>query len=191
MSGGFTESVVEDAALEWFGELGYRVTHGPEIAPGEPAAERATYEQVVLEGRLREALAALNPGVPQEGLDEAFRKLTRISSPQLVDANHELHYYLVNGVAVEYLRDDGTIGYDPVRIVDFDTPSNNDWLVVNQLSVTESGRTRRPDVVVYVNGLPLAVIELKNAASENATIWSAYQQLQTYKREIPGLFTFN
>ena len=191
MSNQFTESVVEEAALEWFGELGYRVIHGPEIAPGEPAAERESYEQVVLEGRLREALATLNPSVPQEGLDEAFRKLTRISSPQLVDANHELHYYLVNGVAVEYLRGDGTIGYDPVRIVDFDEPDKNDWLVVNQLSVTESGHTRRPDVVVYVNGLPLAVIELKNAVNENATIWSAYQQLQTYKREIPGLFTFN
>ncbi|WP_428268588.1 type I restriction endonuclease subunit R [Haliangium sp.] len=187
----FTESVVEDAALEWFGELGYRVIHGPEIAPGEPAAERATYEQVILEGRLREALAALNPDVPQEGLDEAFRKLTRISSPQLVDANHEFHHYLVNGLAVEYLRDDGTIGYDPVRIVDVDEPDNNDWLVVNQLSVRESRRTRRPDVVVYVNGMPLAVIELKNAVSENTTVWSAYRQLQNYKRELTGLFTFN
>jgi len=191
MSNQFTESVVEDAALEWFGELGYRVMHGPDIAPGEPAAERESYEQVVLEVRLREALATLNPGVPQEGLDEAFRKLTRISSPQLVDANHELHYYLVNGVAVEYLRGDGTIGYDPVRVVDFDEPDNNDWLAVNQLTFTESGHKRRPDVMVYINGLPLAVIELKNAANENATIWSAYQQLQTYKREIPGLFTFN
>jgi len=187
----FTESVVEDAALEWFGELRYRVIHGPEIAPDESAAERQSYEQVVLDGRLREALAALNPGVPQEGLDEAFRKLTRISSPQLVDANHEFHHYLVNGVAVEYQRGDGSIGYDPVRIVDFDEPGNNDWLVVNQLSVTEGGHTRRPDVVVYVNGLPLAVLELKNAASENATIWGAFHQLQTYKREIPGLFTFN
>ena len=191
MSNQFTESVVEEAALEWFGELGYRVIHGPDIAPGEPAAERESYEQVALEGRLREALATLNPGVPQEGLDEAFRKLTRISSLQLVDANHELHYYLVNGVAVEYLRGDGTIGYDPVRVVDFDEPESNDWLVVNQLSVMESGRTRRPDVVVYINGLPLAVLELKNAASDNATIWSAYRQIQTYKREIPGLFTFN
>lgn len=142
MSNQFTESVVEDAALEWFGELGYRVIHGPEIAPGEPAAERVSYEKVVLERRLREALATLNPGVPQEGLDEAFRKLTRISSPQLVAANHELHYYLVNGVAVEYLRGDGTIGYDPVRVVDFDKPVNNDWLAVNQLTFAESGHKR-------------------------------------------------
>jgi type I restriction enzyme, R subunit len=188
---GFTESVVEEAALEWFGELGYRVVHGPEIAPGEPGAERESYQQVLLEGRLREALATLNPQVPQEGLDDAFRKLTRISSPQLIDANREFHHYLVNGVAVEYLRGDGSVGYDPVRVVDFDDPSQNDWVVVNQLSVTESGHTRRPDVVVYVNGLPIAVLELKNAASGNATIWGAYRQLQTYKRDISGLFTFN
>jgi type I restriction enzyme R subunit len=187
----FTESVVEEAALEWFAELGYHVVHGPDIAPGEAAAERESYEQVVLEGRLREALARLNPAVPQEGIDEAFRKLTRISSPQLVDANHELHHYLVNGVSVEYARKDGTIGYDPVRVLDFDAPDENDWLAVNQLTVKESGHTRRPDVVVFVNGLPLAVVELKNAADDNATIWSAFQQLQTYKHELPGLFVFN
>jgi len=187
----FTESVVEEAALEWFGALGYAVVAGPSIAPGEPAAERTSYEQVLLEGRLREALRRLNPTVPGEALDEAFRKLTRISSPQLVDANHELHYYLVNGVSVEYLRTDGTIGYDPVRVLDFDAPEQNDWLVVNQFTVTEFGHTRRPDVVVFVNGLPLAVLELKNAASENATIWNAFQQLQTYKAELPALFVFN
>jgi type I restriction enzyme, R subunit len=151
----FTESVVEDAALEWFGELGYRVVHGPEIAPGEHGAERASYEEVVLEGRLREALGRLNPGMPEEGLEGAFRKLMRISSPQLVDANHEFHYYLVNGVAVEYLRGDGTIGYDPVGLIDFDEPGSNDWLVVNQLSVSERGHTRRPDVVDFIGGLPI------------------------------------
>jgi type I restriction enzyme R subunit len=187
----FTESVVEEAALEWFGGLGYAVIHGPSIAPGEPSAERASYAEVVLPGRLRDALARLNPTVSPEGLDEAFRKLTRITSPHLVDANHELHTYLVNGVSVEYLRPDGTIGYDPVRVLDFDAPDNNDWLVVNQLTVTEAGHTRRPDIVVFVNGLPLAVLELKNAASENATIWNAFQQLQTYKSELPGLFVFN
>jgi type I restriction enzyme R subunit len=187
----FTESVVEEAALEWFGALGYTITGGPSIAPGEPGQERRTYADVVLDSRLREALSRLNPTVSREGLDEAFRKLTRISSPQPVDANHELHYYLVNGVSVEYLRADGTIGYDPVRVVDFDVLENNDWLVVNQLTVSEGGHNRRPDVVVFLNGLPIAVIELKNAASENATIWSAFQQLQTYKQELPSLFVFN
>ncbi|MBI3207055.1 MAG: type I restriction endonuclease subunit R [Myxococcales bacterium] len=188
---GFTESVVEQAALAWFEALGYTITGGPSIAPGEPGQERRTYADVVLDGRLRDALARLNPAVSREGLDEAFRKLTRISSPQPVDANHELPYYLVNGVSVEYLRADGTIGYDPVRVVDFDVLENNDWLVVNQLTVSEGGHNRRPDVVVFLNGLPIAVIELKNAASENATIWSAFQQLQTYKQELPSLFVFN
>jgi type I restriction enzyme R subunit len=188
---GFTESVVEQAALAWFEALGYTITGGPSIAPGEPGQERRTYADVVLDGRLRDALVRLNPTVSREGLEEAFRKLTRISSPQPVDANHELHYYLVNGVSVEYLRADGTIGYDPVRVVDFDVLENNDWLVVNQLTVSEGGHNRRPDVVVFLNGLPIAVIELKNAASENATIWSAFQQLQTYKQELPSLFVFN
>jgi type I restriction enzyme R subunit len=187
----FTESIVEQAALAWFEALGYTITAGPEIAPGEPGEERRTYADVVLEARLRDALARLNPTVSREGLDEAFRKLTRISSPQPVDANHELHDYLVNGVSVEYLRADGTIGYDPVRVVDFDAPENNDWLVANQLTITEDGHNRRPDVVVFLNGLPIAVIELKNAASENATIWNAFQQLQTYKHELPSLFVFN
>ncbi|MCC6334280.1 MAG: type I restriction endonuclease subunit R, partial [Myxococcales bacterium] len=188
---GFTESIVEQATLAWFEALGYAVALGPSIGPGEPAEERKTYADVVLDGRLRDALARLNPTVSSEGLDEAFRKLTRISSPQPVDANHELHDYLVNGISVEYLREGGTIGYDPVRVVDFDVPENNDWLVVNQLTVSEGGHNRRPDVVVFLNGLPIAVLELKNAASENATIWSAFQQLQTYKQELPQLFVFN
>jgi type I restriction enzyme R subunit len=191
---GFTESIVEEAALAWFEALGYAVVAGPTIGPGEAAEERRSHADVVLEGRLRRALARLNPTVSREGLDEAYRKLTRIASPHPVDANHELHAYLVGGVSVEYLRPDGTIGYDPVRVVDFDAPEDNDWLVVNQLTVQEGagrGHHRRPDVVVFLNGLPIAILELKNAASENATIWNAFQQLQTYRRELPSLFVFN
>jgi type I restriction enzyme R subunit len=185
------ESDVENAALSWFEEIGWTSIHGSDIAPGEPGAERSGYGQVLLEGRLREALERLNPEVPSEALDEAFRKLTRISSPQLIDANHEFHCCLVNGVSVEYLRADGTIGYDPVRVIDFDAPEHNDWLVVNQFTIAEGHHTRRPDVIVFVNGLPLAVLELKNAAAENATIWNAFQQLQTYKEELPSFFVFN
>jgi type I restriction enzyme R subunit len=187
----FTESIVEQAALAWFEALGYAVVAGPSIGPGEPAEERRSYAEVMLEGRLRDVLARLNPSVSREGLDDAFRKLTRISSPDPVSANRELHHYLVDGVSVEYLRADDTIGYDPVRVVDFDVPENNDWLVVNQLTVIEGGHNRRLDVVVFLNGLPIAVIELKNAASENATIWSAFQQLQTYKQELPSLFVYS
>lgn len=190
MTGAF-ESVVEQAALEWFGAIGYTVVAGPSVGPGAPSAERSSYADVVLDARLRESLARLNPTVSREGLEEAFRKLTRTSFPQLIDANHELHHYLVNGVGVEYLRADGTIGYDPVRILDFDAPDNNDWLVVNQFTVAEGGHTRRLDIVVFVNGLPIAVIELKRANSENATIWDAFQQLQTYKNELPAIFVFN
>jgi type I restriction enzyme, R subunit len=185
------ETVVEEAALEWFLHLGYALISGPSIGPSEPRAERTSHADVVLKERLRDVLARLNPSVSAEGLDEALRKLTRISSPQLLEGNHELHYYLVNGVSVEYLRADGTVGYDPVRIVDFDVAENNDWLVVNQFTVSEGGHNRRPDVVVFLNGLPIAIIELKNAASENANIWNAFHQLQTYKAELPSLFVFN
>jgi type I restriction enzyme R subunit len=174
LSAPITESVVEEAALEWFEALNYKVLPGPSIAPGEPAAERTAYSDVVLDERLRAALKRLNPSASPEALDEAFRKLTRIASPQPIDSNHELHYYLVNGVSVEYLRPDGTVGYDPVRVLDFDEPTNNDWLAVNQFTVAEKGHTRRPDIVIFVNGLPLAILELKNAASESTTIWSAF-----------------
>ncbi|MBE2252434.1 MAG: type I restriction endonuclease subunit R [Myxococcus sp.] len=187
----FSESVVEQAALEWFAAAGYSVLSGPAIAPNEAAAERSSYSSVILEGRLRSSMARLNPRASPEALEEAYRKLTRISTPQPIDANSELHDYLVNGVSVEFLRADGTLGYDPVRIVDFDTQDNNDWLVVNQFTVTEGSSTRRPDIVVFLNGLPIAVLELKNAADENATIWDAFQQLQTYKNELPSLFVFN
>ena len=187
----FAESTVEQATLEWFEALGYARVHGPDIAPGEPASERASLDVVFLEGRLRADLERLNPKVPAEGLEEAFRKLTRIDTPQLIDGNNALHYFLVNGVAVEYLRPDGTIGYDPVRVLDFEEPANNDWAVVSQMTIVESGHNRRPDVIVFVNGLPLAVIELKNAIAENATVWSAFAQLQTYKEQLPSLFVFN
>lgn len=187
---GLNESIVEEAALAWFDELGYVRRLGGDVSP-EGAEPREGYGQTYLAARLRDALARLNPGVSAEGIEEAYRRLTRISSPQPLDANRELHYYLVNGVSVEYLRGDGSVGYDPVRVIDFDVPDQNDWLVVNQFTVVEGGHTRRPDVVVFVNGLPLAVIELKNAASENATIWTAFQQLQNYKSELPSLFVFN
>ena len=187
----FTESVVEQAALAWLEALGYTILSGPEIAPGEPAAEREDYEQVILESRLRQALQRLNPQVPADALEEAFRKLTRPDMPSLVANNHLIHRYLVDGVPVEYQRADGSIGGDLVRVLDFEVPENNDFLAVNQFTVVEDRHERRPDVVLFVNGLPLAVIELKNATTESATIWSAFNQFQTYKEQIPSLFTFN
>ncbi|MFH1968770.1 MAG: type I restriction endonuclease subunit R [Verrucomicrobiota bacterium] len=185
------ESVVEQAALAWLESLGYTIVSGPEIAPGEPQAEREDYGQVVLERRLRQALQRLNPQVPADALDEAFRKLTRADSPSLVANNHIVHKYLVEGVPVEYQRADGSMAGDLVRILDYDDLDGNEFLAVNQFTVVEDQHERRPDMVLFVNGLPLAVIELKNAADETATIWSAFNQLQTYKQQIPSLFVFN
>jgi len=187
----FTESLIEQAALAWLESLGYAVLPGLEIAPGEPQAEREDYGQVILERRLRQALQRLNPQAPADVLEDAFRKLTRPDTPSLVAGNHTVHRYLADGVPVEYRRPDGSTGGDLVRVLDYDDPENNEFLAVNQFTVVEDRRERRPDIVLFVNGLPLAVIELKNAAVENATIRSAFNQLQTYKRQIPSLFTFN
>jgi type I restriction enzyme R subunit len=187
----FTESVVEDAALAWLESTGWRIAHGPDIAPDQALAERRDYGEVVLARRLRDALARLNPALPAEAQDDAFRKLTRAEGAELVPRNRALHRLLVDGVTVEYRDRDGAIRGAQARAIDFDDPANNDWLAVNQFSVTENKHTRRPDVVLFVNGLPLVVLELKNAADEDATIWTAFQQLQTYKAEIPSLFAPN
>ena len=185
------ESHVEAAALEWFGELGYAVGHGPHLAPGEPAAERDSFGDVVLVGRLRAAIARLNPSIPADAQEEAFRKVLRVGTPSLTQTNRAFHKMLRDGVDVEYPRTDGSIKGDKVRLVDFGDVEANDWLAVNQFTVIESGHNRRPDIVVFLNGLPLSVIELKNAADEEATIWNAYEQLQTYTAEIPSLLHYN
>jgi type I restriction enzyme R subunit len=187
----FQESTVEDAALEWFGELGYAIGHGPEMAPGEAAAERESFGEVVLEGRLREAIARLNFSIPTEAREDALRKVLRLAESSPVRTNRACHRMLRDGVEVEYARPDGSIAGDRVRLVDFSDVRANDFLVVNQFTVIEGPHNRRPDIVVFVNGLPLGVIELKNAADEKADIWSAYKQLQTYKAQIPALLRYN
>ncbi len=186
-----TESTVEQAALAWLEGLGWQVAHGPDIGPGAPGEERADYGQVVLERRLRDALGRLNPELPAEALEDAFRKIARPEGPTLETRNRAFHRLLVDGVTVEYRTAEGTIRGAQARVIDFDEPANSDWLAVNQLSVTENKRTRRPDLVLFVNGLPLGLFELKSATSEGATIWSAWQQLQTYKEELPTLFAMN
>ena len=185
-----SESTVEVVALDWLRSLGWTVLHGPDIAPDTPAAERDDYDDVVLHSRLRTALARLNPGLPNDALDDAHRRLTRPAGATL-DARHDLHRMLVAGVTVEYAGADGRVRGDQVRVLDLDEPERNDWLAVNQFTVVENRHERRPDIVLFVNGLPLAVIELKNPADENATINTAFTQLQTYKSEIPSLFAFN
>jgi type I restriction enzyme R subunit len=185
------ESIVEDAALTWFAELGYAVVEGPTLAPGEPASERDTFSEVVLVGRLSEAIHRLNLAIPEEAREEALRKVLRIASPALTQTNRAFHGMLRDGVAVEYKHADGSIAGDHARLLDFEEPEGNDWLVVNQLTVIEGQHNRRPDIVVFVNGLPLGVVELKNAADEEATVWSAFKQLQTYKKQIGSLFYYN
>ncbi len=187
----FTESTVEQAALDWLEDLGWGVAHGPDIAPDAPGAERADYGQGVLERRLREALARLNPALPADALDDACRRLTRPEGATVEARNRAFHRMLVDGVTVEYRDSEGSLRGAQARALNFDAPHNNDWLAVNQFTVTENRNTRRPDIVLFVNGLPLGIIELKNAADENATLWTAWRQLQTYKAELPALFACN
>ena len=191
MIASFTESEVEDAALDWLAGCGWSVAHGPDIAPDAPGAERADYGAVVLGGRLRGALQRLNPDLPAGALDDAYRKLTRPEGATVEARNRAFHRMIVDGVTVEHSTDDGHIRGAQVRVVDFDTPSGNDWLAVNQVTAVENKHERRPDIVLFVNGLPLGLIELKNPANEDATVWTAWQQLQTYKAELPSLFAMN
>ena len=185
-----TEDAVEQATLGWLGELGYRAVAGPDIAPGEPKSERADFGDVILEGRLRAALRRLNSWLDAAALDETVRKLRHPAHVALARNNHAIHGHLVNGVPLDIVRDDGGHGA-MAQVIDFENPDNNDWLAVNQFTVIEGKHNRRPDIVVFVNGLPLAVIELKNPADENATIWTAFNQFQTYKQQSPSLFFYN
>ena len=186
-----TEADVEQAALDWLSSLGWGVAHGLDIAPGTPNAERGDYGRVVLKRRLRDALAELNPNLPASALDDAYRKLTRPEGSTLEARNRAFHRMIIEGMTVERRDGEGRIRGAQVQVIDFDVPANNDWLAVNQFTVTENRHTRRPDVVLFVNGLPMSVIELKNPADEDATIWTAWQQLQTYKAELPTLFSMN
>ncbi|HOT43001.1 MAG TPA: type I restriction endonuclease subunit R [Syntrophorhabdaceae bacterium] len=186
-----TESHLESAALTWLESLGWHVAYGPEIAPDGLFAERTDYREVVLGARLRDALTRLNPDLPPEALEDAFRRIINPPGATLEARNRAFHRMFTDGVTVEYRRTDGSIAGAQARIVDFDDTENNDWLAVNQFTVTENQHTRRPDMVLFVNGLPVAIIELKNPADEEATIWTAFQQLQTYKAELPTLFALN
>jgi type I restriction enzyme R subunit len=184
------ESDIEEASLEWFKDLGYEVLSGPIIAPGDLYAERTSYDEVLLKARLSSALARINPHVTETTMEEAIGKLLRLEHPSLVESNHRFHHHVIEGIPVEY-QDCGRTVHDQVRLIDFVDPGNNDWLVVNQFTVIEDHHNRRPDVAVFVNGLPLVVIELKNLADETATIRDAFNQVQTYKVEIPSLFICN
>jgi type I restriction enzyme, R subunit len=185
------ESHVEEAALAWLAELGYATANGLNIGPDSTASERASYGDVLLVARVRAALAKLNPTLSGETRAEVFAKLMQAETPSLVPENRRLHRYMIEGVPVEVRRADGSIGGEQARLIDFDHPDANDWLAVNQYTVIENKANRRPDVVIFINGLPLGVIELKNPGDENATLDGAFNQLQTYKSQIPSLFRTN
>jgi len=187
-----SEALLEDALLGWLkDDLGWTVLYGPHLAPGEPAQERERFDQVVLTGRLRAALARINATATPDAIDEAVRRLTIASSPELVRANRDLHRLLVEGVAVPIRRADGSPGHHTLEVVDWAHPERNDFVALNQLAVHEGTHRRRADVVLYVNGLPLVVLELKTPSKATATVADAFHQLQTYQREIPALFTHN
>ncbi len=187
---GLSEADVEELALDCLRSLGWAVARGRDVAPDEAGAERDDYGQAVLERRLRSALARLNPGVPEGPRQDAARKITHPEGAVLEARNRSFHRMAVDGVGVEY-RDGGRIRGAQVQLFDFDCPQNNDWLAVNQFTVVEGNHERRLDIVLFVNGLPLGVVELKNPADADATVWSAWQQLQTYKAELPALFSMN
>jgi type I restriction enzyme R subunit len=186
------EAQLEIATVDYFRELGYEYAFGPDIAPDGERAERADYGQVVLVGRLRDALVRINPDVPAEAIDDALRQVLRTDSPSLVVNNRAFHRMLTDGVDVAW-REEGQERFGKVWLIQRDRAKidQNEFLVVNQFTVIEDRRNRRPDVVVFVNGLPLGVLELKNPADEKATIRHAFNQLQTYKTDIPSLFVFN
>jgi type I restriction enzyme R subunit len=187
----FAESDVEEAALAWLSELGYETANGIDTGPDGTAPERDAYSDVVLGERLRAAIAKLNPTLSPDRCEEVFRKIVQAEFPGLVEENRRLQGYLIEGVPIEITREDGTVSGMQVRLLDFDDPEANDWLAVNQFTVIENKANRRPDVVLFVNGLPLGIIELKNPGDENATLGGAFNQLQTYKAQIGSLFRSN
>lgn len=187
----FTEDIVELAALETLKELGWSYLHGSVIAPDGSAPERRAFADVILVGRLEAAVARLNPDAPEAARTEAIRRVLTGELPSLVEENRRLHKLLTDGVDVEYRDETGRTASTKIWLIEFDQADENDWLAVNQFMVVENGANRRPDVVLFVNGLPLAVLELKNTASERATLTDAYNQLQTYIHQIPSLFNSN
>lgn len=185
------EDLVEQAALAILQNSGIPYLGADVISPDGTEPERASYGEVLLRGRLEATVAQLNAHIPEDARSDALRQISGSTSQSLIEENRRIQGLLVNGVDVEFKADDGTIRGDKVWLVDFEDPQANDWLVTNQFTVIEGKHKRRPDLVVFLNGLPVAVIELKNAASEAATIEDAFAQLQTYKQQIPSLFRTN
>jgi type I restriction enzyme, R subunit len=184
-----SEDHIEQIIIQEFIDLGYSYVNGADISP-EGSTQEREYNEVVLKNRLHTAITKLNPNVPYEAQEEAVKKVLRTDSPNLSQNNYQVHKYLTDGVDVEYRKGDRIVG-DKVWLIDYENPTNNEFLVVNQFTIIENNVNKRPDLILFVNGLPLVVIELKNAVDENATIHSAFNQLQTYKQTISSLFLYN
>ncbi|MFN9527824.1 MAG: type I restriction endonuclease subunit R [Pseudomonadaceae bacterium] len=185
-----TEDQLEKEALEWLGELGYTHLYGPDIAHDGDNPERASYRDVLLSMRLRTAIARLNPQIPLAAREDALRQLLELGVPVQLSANRLFHRLLVGGVPVQYQKDGETRG-DFVRLIDWADVRANEWLAINQFSIQGPKHTRRPDIILFVNGLPLVLLELKNPADVNADLVKAFDQLQTYKEQIPDVFHYN
>ena len=185
-----TEDQLEKDALSWLVEVGYTHLCGYDIAPDGPAPEREHFRQVLLPERLRAAIARLNPHLPLAAREDAFKQVQDLGTPVLLSANRHFHRLLLGGVPVQYQKDGETRG-DFVRLVDWGNAAANEWLAVNQFSLKGPHHTRRPDIILFLNGLPVVLLELKNPADENATLWKAYDQIQTYKAQIPDVFQYN
>ncbi|MCC5915757.1 MAG: type I restriction endonuclease subunit R, partial [Cryomorphaceae bacterium] len=185
-----TENHIEDFAIKLLEALGYSYVYAPAIAPDSDHPERKSFEEVLLNKRITEAVKRINPTVPADAQIEAIKELQRIHSPELLANNESFHRMLTEGIKVSYQKDGNSRG-DLIWLIDFEFPENNDFVVANQFTVMEDGVNKRPDVILFVNGIPLVVIELKNATDENATVRSAFRQLETYKTTIPALFTYN
>ncbi|MEY3785857.1 MAG: hypothetical protein RLZ75_62, partial [Pseudomonadota bacterium] len=185
-----TESAIENFAIKLFERLGYEYIHAPDIAPDGDRPERSRYDEVVLIDRLTAAVKRINPTIPELARQQAVKDIIRIQSPNTLANNETFHRALTEGVKVSYNQNSQERG-DLVWLIDFAQPENNEFVVANQFTVIENQQNKRPDLVLFVNGLPLVVIELKNPTDENTTIKSAYQQLDTYKHTIPSLFTYN
>ncbi|WP_036223699.1 type I restriction endonuclease subunit R [Mesoaciditoga lauensis] len=185
-----TESEIENFTIELLKNLGYQHLYGPDIAPDNDRPERESFEEVLLLERLRKAVNRINSTIPQDAREDAIKQIQHLNSPDLIANNEAFHKMLTEGIKVTYRKDAINRG-DLIWLIDFKNPENNDFLVVNQFTVIENNVNKRPDVILFVNGLPLVVMELKNPADENATLRSAYRQLQTYKQAIPSLFTYN
>lgn len=185
-----TESHIETFTIETLQSMGWEYVHGLAIAPGAEKEERKNFEQVVLIERLRKAASILNPYIPKDAQERAIQKVLHIYSPDLLFNNETFHEYLIEKVKVPYQKDGYERSYE-VALIDFDNVANNEFLTVNQYTIIENGQNKRPDVLLFINGIPLVVLELKNATDEHATIRKAYEQIQTYKATIPTLFTYN